>query len=1102
MAGVLDSLASYVQNMLMKMAKEEVHILLGVTGEIEKMGVKLGDLKNFLADADRRNITDLSVQSWVNELRRAMYEATDILDLCQLKAMEKGPSQEMGQNMGCFNPLLFCMRNPLHAHDIGRRIKNLNDKLEGIKARSASFNFINLGSYENHGGNMVSPCSGTRETSWALDESGLVGEKIEEDTRNLVEMLTQDHQTHQEYNKIMVFAIVGVGGIGKTTLAQKIFNNEIIKQEFSKKIWVSVNQDFNHTEILRRAITEAGADHLAAGNTRATLERALMEALKGHKTLLIMDDVWDHRAWEGVLRTPLVNAKLGHGSRVLVTTRHDTIALGMSAEKPYHHVNKLELEDAWLLLKMQGHWNGDGLPLAVKVMGGILRQRKTWRSDWENVLNDSIWSVFQMPAEINNVVYLSYQDLHPNLKSCFLHYALLPKNNVVWADTIVAMWISEGFVHGNSCDLEVLGQEYYNQLIARNLIEPDQRYVDQGICNMHDVVRSFAQYVSRHEVLIAHESEAGLTNKINSQNVIRLSLKAKESGSNEAEWSSLQAHISVRTLILFGKIKINPSDLLSSFSCLRTLHIEDGNFDELSEHLVKLKHLRYLSIRGTDTSRLPENIANMKFLQYINLAHCEHLEKLPSSIGNLQQLRYLALDGTGIDSVPKGFDGLTNLRILYGFPVVHVGVDQCSLEELGPLNQLMHLRIRGLENVSSSLCAIKARLGEKLCLRFLELSWKTRSGGEDDHRLPMVAEEEQGQINKVFDELCPPPRLENLYINGYFGQRLPRWMMSARVVPLQSLRILTMDDLAYCTELPNGLCALPCLEILQINRAPAIKRVGHEFMCCSHSRQVAAMFPRLHKLMFFEMVGLEEWEWEEKLHAMPILEYLLLKKCKLRRIPLGLAFHARGLKKLFIYVVRHLSSLENFPSVVELEVRGNVDLDSIRNLPKLQKLVIVECPKMKVLEGVPALQRLHLEDYGMETVPRYLHDVKPRYLLLDCSLSLLTCIAAGKSSPEWDKFNHIQQVKAYVDQQHSPWNYYVLYTREPFRFETNISPLKFAKDWPVGRCSYADKRLPLCERFRCNAYFYIVHWLRQACLHCSEGQRIASPSDQWIEAAA
>ncbi|CAD6343901.1 unnamed protein product [Miscanthus lutarioriparius] len=942
MAVVLDALTSYLQHMLSEMAKEEVHLLLGVPDEIKKMGIKLGDLKRFIADADKRNISDESVQSWVRELRNAMYDATNIFDLCQLKAMEQGPSKDMG----CFNPLLFCLRNPLHAHDIGNHIKNLNERLDDIEKRSKTFNFINLASYEDDKKKVESTLRARRETT-GEDEL--------------------------------------VGGIGKTTLAKKIFNHDIIKLEFEKRLWLSVNQEFSDSGLLERAITEARGDHQAARNTKAALERTLKEALEGCKTLLVMDDVWDHHAWEKVLKPPLIKS-LARGSRVLVTTRQDEVARGMMAEVPYHHVDKLEQEDAWSLLKKQvvGNENNDeqkvdtlkdigmsiiaecdGLPLAVKVIGGLLRQKRTRRSDWTKVLNDSTWSVSQMPEELNYAVYLSYQDLNPELKSCFLHYALLPKNTVFWYDRILATWISEGFVHGNSHDLEVLGKEYYDQLIARNLLEPDQRYIDQLVCNMHDVVRSFAQYLTRDEALIANKSEAGLIiNNIIPQNVIRISLKTNGSESNGLEWSSLQAHISLRTLILVGETKINPGDSLSSFPCLRTLHIEDGNFDALSESLVQLKHLRYLCLKGTNTSRLPEKIAKMKFLQCIDLSNCGSLTKLPRVIGELRQLRYLRLDYSGINNIPRGFGSLTNLRILKGFPA-HVEGDWCSLEELGPLNRLTSLDIRGLENVSSSTFAIKARLGKKVCLSYLYLQCTSSSGGT--HRLVK-------HIEKVFDELCPPPCLENLAIEGYFGQRLPRWMTSTAIVSFGCLRILFMEDLPYCTELADGLWQLPSLELLQIKSAPGIKRVGPEFL-----------LPHHHE---------------------------------------------------------HPSAVENFGSDLKIEVIRCPHLERISNVPNLQNLVIIRCPELKVLEGLPALHRLALEDYDMETLPGYLKDVNPRDLHVDCNVPLLVSVGKGKSSLEWDKFSHIKQVKAYADDNvnNIERKWYVKYTIDPFSFKTNISP--------------------------------------------------------------
>ncbi|VAI94345.1 unnamed protein product [Triticum turgidum subsp. durum] len=346
MAMVLDAFASYITDYLKQVVQDELGTMLGVSSEIDKLGDKLLDLKNFLADADRRNITDETVKVWVGQLKRAMYEAADILDLCQLKAMEKrGPSPV---EAGCCNPLLFCLRNPFHAHEIGTRIKALNRRLDSIMERSAAFNFINLASYEEHSSS--SHGNSSRETSGELNRSGVVGDKIEEDTRALVAQITRSG--NEVSNNIMVVAIVGVGGIGKTTLAQKVFNDEAIQGDFSKKIWLSVNQNFSEVELLRRAIIEVRGDAQPVGNAKATLQQTLKEALIGHKTFLIMDDVWNYRAWEDVLKTPLVNAA-APGSRVLITTRDEGVARGVSAIWPYHHVDTLAPDDAWLLLKTQ-----------------------------------------------------------------------------------------------------------------------------------------------------------------------------------------------------------------------------------------------------------------------------------------------------------------------------------------------------------------------------------------------------------------------------------------------------------------------------------------------------------------------------------------------------------------------------------------------------------------------------------------------------------------------------------------------------------------------------------------------------------------------------
>ncbi|KAK3153205.1 hypothetical protein QOZ80_2BG0169240 [Eleusine coracana subsp. coracana] len=384
MAVVLDAYACYVANLLMEMAREEVGVLLGVSSEIDSMGIKLGDLKNLLADADRKSITDYRVQGWVRELKDAMFDATDILDLCQLRAMECGPTTM--STASCCKSVLFCLQNPPFAHYIGGRIRVLNRKLDDIRERSAQFRFVNLVSYEDHNSKVTSHSAANRETTGEpFRPNVVVGEKIKEDTKGLVEMLTEKCGSSRD---IMVVAVVGVGGIGKTTLAREIFNHEGIKDSFDKRIWLSVNQNFDKAELLRTAITLAGGDHHGE-KAMAVLQPALATALAGKKLLLVMDDVWCHKAWEDVLQTPLVNGMLQEGSRVIITTRDERVARAMKAEQPYHHVDKLGLEDAWSLLKkqvvssnnidevdidmlkdigMQIIAKCDGLPLAVKLL--------------------------------------------------------------------------------------------------------------------------------------------------------------------------------------------------------------------------------------------------------------------------------------------------------------------------------------------------------------------------------------------------------------------------------------------------------------------------------------------------------------------------------------------------------------------------------------------------------------------------------------------------------------------------------------------------------------------------------------------------------------
>ena len=348
-----------------------------------------------------------------------------------------------------------------------------------------------------------------------------------------------------------------------------------------------------------------------------------------------------------------------------------------------------------------------GLPLAIKVMGGLLSTKPRSEGDWEAVLKHHAWSVAGLPKELDNAIYLSYEDLCPQLKQCFLYCSLFPKGTTIWQGQVVLMWISEGFIHppdrsSSSYDdwLEEIADGYYQELITRNLIEPTEKSaLTRYSCTMHDVVRSFAEFMSKEESLVVQDQQDDGGSKIS--HVRHLSIGSTKSA---LEWDILQKHKSVRTLIINKRINVQPSDSFGRLSTLRVLFIRGTDCDSLVDSLCLLRHLRYLHFQDTNISRLPGDIHRMKFLQHIVVARCPQLDHLPSCITQLLHLRTVSMYGSHDNVlIPKGFGQLKNLRTLYGFRV-HLDKNGCSLEEhfigalvlLGPLLCMFFIEVMDL----------------------------------------------------------------------------------------------------------------------------------------------------------------------------------------------------------------------------------------------------------------------------------------------------------------------------------------------------------------------------------------------------------------------
>ncbi|CAL4943820.1 unnamed protein product [Urochloa decumbens] len=358
MAAVLDAFASKLTGILMGMAKEEVEMLLGVPGEITKLETTLGDLSSILGDAERRRIGD-SVEQWVRDLKDVMYDADDILDLCQIMEGGEDPSSlaaapESTSRCWKIPKMCFCFRNPAAAHEIGRKIQALNQRLVDIEKRSSRFGFITQAI--NSSGFSINNATDSLfdKTGSIFIRSDVVGEKIEEDTKKIVDLLIKkvDAPAGSKANNdvVVAVAITGMGGIGKTTLARMVFSDSMVEENFEERIWLSVNKEFNEITILQSLLASFGGKHEGFAGNKDLLERALKGMVRQKKFLLVMDDVRSEKVWNELLRVPLSHGAFG--SRVLVTTRNDGVAHGMTAQH-LHRVDKLQKEDAWILLKNQ-----------------------------------------------------------------------------------------------------------------------------------------------------------------------------------------------------------------------------------------------------------------------------------------------------------------------------------------------------------------------------------------------------------------------------------------------------------------------------------------------------------------------------------------------------------------------------------------------------------------------------------------------------------------------------------------------------------------------------------------------------------------------------
>ncbi|KAM1224300.1 hypothetical protein ACFX2G_044179 [Malus domestica] len=681
-----------------------------------------------------------------------------------------------------------------------------------------------------------------------------------------------------------------MGGMGKTTLAQLAFNDENVKACFEIKIWVCVSDPFDEIKIAKAIIVGVGATNPNSDELETFLQ-CMSKSIEGKKFLLVLDDVWteDERKWEK-LKLPLIRSG-AHGSRLLVTTRKQKVAVMMGAPTHTIYMERLSDQNCLSIFNRMAFYNRDkdgvleaigkeiakkckGLPLAAKTMGSLMRYKQT-RKEWQKVLNSKIWELEEVEQQVFKPLLLSYFDLAPAVKRCLLYCVIFPKDHLIKKDYLIELWMSQDYLYSKgSTEKEIIGQRFFDNLAMRSFFQDFEKDSDGNVmrCKMHDIVHDFLQFLTQNECFTMEVKGGSDTKEPLGDKIRHLTLVlAPEGPLSCVSFSSCKSEM--RTLATFdSSFTVVDSTLMSQLKHLRTLNLSGNSIEELPEEIGELVHLRFIDLsKNDDLKKLPNAVCNLYNLQTLRLHECGELESLPQSMGKLINLKHLYVRGCfRLKYLPKGIGRLTNLRRLDGCPVGG-GKDDDEAFKLGDLRNLDQLReldikidgeveVAAGEGEKASLLGNKQQLS-KLAIRFVGC-------GSSAETLNFLRH----------------PNLESLDIRGHNGSTAPKWIMS-----LNNLIFLRLEEWNECEVLPP-LGKLPSLETLELIGMEGVKKVGVEFLGIEKETSSASscitLFPKLKTLTFAFMLAWEEWkgveEWKEEdshITIMPCLSSLEIGYC-------------------------------------------------------------------------------------------------------------------------------------------------------------------------------------------------------------------------------